>query len=150
MIPECPFTPVTCVHTETFSASLNNFSASKFCRERKKCKSFEAITRLYGELWRTSKFQVEKQFLIDLSLANECSLAAVNAHKFSPPCRSGNDVCQQPESINDDKPLEFPPGSFLKVYHGENQRNSEICRERTLGHTCSLLDTMDGLSNPPG
>ncbi len=54
-----------------------------------------AIQELYGAWWRNVKFKEEK-------------------HTDSLSCRSGNDICQQPESICDNGHQAFLLGSFLK------------------------------------
>ncbi len=71
---------------------------------------------LYGEWRRTSKFQTEKQFSFDLSLAYDSCLAGVKVRNFSLSFRNENDVYQQPEPIWDNKQQEFLLGSFLKAY----------------------------------
>ncbi len=72
------------------------------------------MPELHGEWTRTSKFNVETQFSLDLSSAYARSLAKALS------CRSGKNICQQSESICDDKHQELPLGYLLKAYH-ENQ-----------------------------
>ncbi len=65
----------------------------------------------------------------DLSFAYECCIEGEKARYCS-----GINICQRPESVCDNKYLEFSIGCFLKAYHDEHQKNFRKCRSRAPGH----------------
>ncbi len=90
----------------------------------------KANLELYGERRRTLKFKVEKQISFDLYCPYERCLAVAKAHSFSQSRRNWNYVCQQYQSICDNKRQKLPFASFLKAYYEEHQRNSKNTQRR--------------------
>ncbi len=65
--------------------------------------------------------------------------ASLKAIKFPLSRRSGDAICQQNEFVCRNKYQKLPLDPFLKTCPEEHRRKSRKCRERTSGHTCTLL-----------
>ncbi len=79
--------------------------------------------------------ELKDRFSSDLSCEYERCRAGVQARTFLLFCRSGDDICQQSETISITTPVKSLFGDVLKANGEKYQMNSRKCRKRPTSHS---------------